>query len=281
MHLAKSQLSKFILLLFLLNLSACGFFDNTNKKEEKFYALKEPITRHERDNFFSVEEPIYQPKESYPWDTAFVGSYPRITIDFFRCKGNPLNPLVSIAQEGKESLKLVDCGGRTKHGLSLREGQEFVYPVLLDILNYIQGKTGKRVVITSGHRCPTHNLYADHRIANQSSKHMIGAEVDFYVQGMEEKPQEIVDLIFEYYKETESKSIYVNFKRYQKGETNVSIPPWYNKEVFVKLFQKDEGRDIDNRHSYPYISIQVRYDRAQDKRVAYTWKDAHQGYLKY
>ena len=32
---------------------------------------------------------------------------------------------------------------------------------------------------------------------------------------------------------------------------NVLIPPWYNKEILIKLFKKNEGRDLDNRHPYP------------------------------
>ena len=29
--------------------------------------------------------------------------------------------------------------------------------------------------------------------------------------------------------------------------------PWFNKEIFIKLYRKSEGRDGDNRHPYPYL----------------------------
>src|SRR5206468_4318905 len=150
-----------------------------------------------------------------------------------------------------------------RHSLPLSDGKEFVYSILLDLLNYLQAKTGKRVVVTCGHRCPVHNLYADQSKSNQVSKHMIGAEADFYVQGFEERPDLIVELIKGFYKEEaryQGLPAYQEFKRFEKEEAGLSTLPWYNQEVCIKLFKKSEGRDIDNRHPYPYLSIQVRYD---------------------
>ena len=49
--------------------------------------------------------------------------------------------------------------------------------------------------------------------------------------------------------------------------SHLAIEPWQNKEILIKLYQKDEGRDLDNRHPHPYISIQVRYDRDRGEPV--------------
>ncbi len=112
----------------------------------------------------------------YPFDDRLT--YFNITKDFFRCKGNPLNPQ-RIENKDLNTKVYLDCEGSAKHGLSLINSKEGVYPILIDLLNYIQRKTNKKVVITCGFRCPKHNEYADILNNAKSSKHMIGAEVDF------------------------------------------------------------------------------------------------------
>ena len=75
-------------------------------------------------------------------------------------------------------------------------------------------------MITSGHRCPEHNAYVDPATENQYSKHMIGAEVSFYVQGMENQLEEVLQHVFNYYKETQRyKGLkeYLEFGRYERG----------------------------------------------------------------
>jgi hypothetical protein len=149
---------------------------------------------------------------------------------------------------------------------------------LIDLLNFIQEKTHAKVVITCGHRCPLHNAYADS--SNSTSKHMIGAEVDFYVEGMQEQPEEIVSLLQQYYQTPEYGHEYLDFARAYHNP-NVSTPACYNKEILIQIYQKDEGRDFDNRHNYPYICIQVRYDREHRERVIYSWPKAHKGFRRY
>lgn len=217
----------------------------------------------------------------YPWTSSQYSQLPKVTKEHFRCKGSNVNPVHTAEQNG-ELVRFYDCGGVQKHSLPLRDGKEFIYPVLIELLNDIQMKTGKRVVITSGYRCPEHNAYVDSSKDNQVSKHQIGAEVSFYVQGLENQPDKIVKLIQDYYKDKYGdKKEFVEFKRYEKENTNVSTQPWYNKEVFIKLFKKQEGRDFDNRHPYPYISIQVRYDLEKEQRVNYDWNTAFRNYLRY
>jgi hypothetical protein len=144
----------------------------------------------------------------------------------------------------------------------------------LDLLNYVQEQTGKRVIVTSGHRCPAHNTYADLSKDNRTSKHQIGAEVDFYVQGMEDTPLAVVELLMGFYQGKE----FGAFQRYEKSD--VSTKPWMNQEIFIKLQLSHEGRDIDNRHPHPYITLQVRYDREAKERVSYDWKKANLGYAR-
>lgn len=229
----------------------------------------EYICRKSSECFFPIEEVSHRKREQYPWELSYVGEHPRITKEFFRCKGTHCNP-VRIIEQGEETIRLSDCGGCEAHSLPIRNNKPYISPILIDLLNYVQEATGMRVVITCGHRCPVHNRYSDPRPFNRTSKHMIGAEVDFYVQGLEEEPERVVALLEAYYMENRA----LEFERYHKENTDVATPPWYNREIFVKLYLPDEGRDGDNRHPYPYIGIQVRRDYETDEPVVYSWERA-------
>lgn len=263
----------------------CGCSSPTEEIDQHpFYNQQgEYIYRKQSESLFDIPPPVRIPPKVYPWDKGNKGNYPKITKEYFRCKGSSLNPCRIVS--GKEEIqRYYDCGGAEKHSLPLRDGKEFIYPILIELVNYIQSKSGKRVVITCGHRCQEHNAYADPSSENQYSKHMIGAEVSFYVHGMEEKPEIIIKYIQDYYRETpryKGQKEYEEFKRYEKKNTNVSTSPWYNKEIFIKLFGKKEGRNFDNRHPYPYISIQVRHDRDLNEKVIYTWEKAYRNYHRW
>jgi hypothetical protein len=243
----------------------------------------EYVFRLHDESFMHVEPMASLERAPYPWEEDRLCHYPKITKDFFRCRGSSLNS-VHLVQKENEVVRYYDCGGAQKHSLPLRDQKEFIYPILIDLLNYIQIQTGKRVVITCGHCCPDHNLYVDPSSSNHTSKHTLGAEVDFYVQGMEQEAERIVRLIIAYYQEQpkyKGLKEYEEFKRYEKGDTNVVHQPWYNKEIFIKLFNKNEGRDFDNRHSYPYVSLQVRYDWDLNKRVTYSWDNAFRNFHRW
>lgn len=244
------------LLLFCLLLASC---DQKNSLNGSY------LFRGQKESSLFPPPPESQAKAPYPWEEGKVGDFPRITKDFFRCKGNRLNP-------SKGSFR--DCQGDA-HGLPLQEGKEHIFPCLLEILNHIQEKTQKRVVVTAGHRCPQHNTYCDP--SNTNSKHLIGAEVDFYVEGMENEPEEVLKLIKEFYK---GQKEYEIFQKYERAGLNVSTPPWFNKEIFIKLYKEGEGRNVDNQHPYPYLGLQVRYDRKKDKPVVFDPKQA-QNYLRH
>lgn len=262
------SLSKVLLFLFLVSCES----------EAPPAANGEYIYRKHDEFHFTPLAAAPQVRPLYPWETALDGNFPKITKEFFRCKGSSLNP-PRLEQRNGESVRYADCGGAQKHSLPLRDNKEFVYPVLIDLLNHIQAATQKRVVITSGHRCPDHNNYVNPSPSNQYSKHMVGAEVSFYVQGFEDKPETIVKTIQDYYKNKTSDLS--DFKRYEKGDTDVSTQPWMNKEIFIKIYKAKEGRDYDNRHPYPYLSIQVRHDLDLNQRVTYSWDQAFHNFMRY
>lgn len=271
----------FNLLLLIVLCCGCSSSDETdtqglrNQKGEYIY-------RQHNETLTAIPPPEKAPPKTYAWNKNQTDNFPPITKEYFRCKGSCLNPSHTAVVNG-ETVRQHDCSGADKHSLPLRNGKEFIFPVLIELVNYIQEQSGKHVVITCGHRCPEHNTYSDPSPANQYSKHMIGAEVSFYVQGLEEHPEKIVMLIQNYYKTNtlyKGKKEY-EFQRYEKNDTNVSTPPWMNKEIFIKLFEKKEGRNFDNRHPYPYLSIQVRHDRDTDEKVIYTWDKAHRNYRRW
>lgn len=260
---------------FLLLLASCD--------SDPTPANGEYIFRQSRDKQFVIAEAKPLEVAAYPWEEGKVGKLPKITKEFFRCKGSQLNPPRSEMVNG-ENVTFYDCGGSDKHSLPLFDGKENVYPILIDLLNHIQTVTKKKAIITSGHRCPDHNTYLDASIAHQMSKHTIGAEVSFYVLGFEDKPEAIIKIIQDFYLKdpvTKNDKRYTEFKRYDKGDTDVSTPPWMNHEIFIKLYRKKEGRNHDNRHPYPYLAIQVRFDRKKNERVTYSWDKAYNNFLRY
>jgi len=269
--------------LVLSLLGGCsGLEESEKEKIRQMNAIGEYIYRSHDEEHFALKTPKKHIRENYPWEEVYIGEHVRITKEFFRCKGNSKNaPLMKTINNAPSYT--FDCGGMQQHSLPLKDGKEFIYPALIDLLNYIQEKTKKKVVISCGHRCPTHNTYADNTKFNRTSKHMIGAEVDFYVKGMEWSPGDVVLLLAKYYQEHPrfmGRRKFTEFLRYEK-HTNVSTLPWYNKEIFIKLFKKGEGRDLDNKHSFPYICIQLKWDRDLEEPVRYSWAQAFNGYLRY
>jgi hypothetical protein len=269
-----TQMARLFHLALALVFSACSSQDEPPTNHE----VGEYIYRNHDEYLFIPAPPVKVKLEPYPWEKDQVANLPKITKEFFRCKGSRLNP-DRVIEHGEKITHLSDCGGTETHSLPLRNEREFIYPAFIELLNYVQATTGKRVVVTSGHRCPQHNIYVDPSPSNQSSKHMIGAEMSFYVQGMEYQPEKIVKILMDYYAGHREQE-YRNFVRYEKGSTNVSTPPWYNKEIFIKQFLPSEGRNYDNRHPYPYIAIQLRYDRDLKENVVYSWDMAIKNYLR-
>ncbi len=269
-------------ILALIVLCACSGHEKSEyARLRKRNEHSEAIAREHDDKLFVTPPLVQVERAKYPWEQAHVGAYPRITREHFRCRGSNLNPLSIVGEDSDAPRHFLDCGGSQRHSLPIVEGHEFVQPVLLEILNYIQKETGQRVVITCGHRCPQHNAYADPSSFNLYSKHQTGAEADFYVEGMEDQPEKIVALIQKFYRDSpryRGIKAFEHFKRYSKDNSNVAIRPWHNKEVFVKLYQPEEGRDFDNRHKLPYIGVLVLWDRDKEEKVRYSSDQAQHGY---
>jgi hypothetical protein len=244
------------------------------------HADNHPIALYSNREPLNVPAPLRQPLPPYPWR---LSTPLPITKYHFRCKGAWEHPLRPVEQQGKK-IYLTDCASFDSHSLPLRDGSEFIYPILIDLLNYLQQQTGSKVIITSGHRCPEHHTYIDPHNKDPYSKHLTGAAVDFYIEAATKQPEKIVSWIQSYYRQrpdTYQDEAFTRFERYEKSDTDVSTPPWYNKEVFIKLYQAHEGRNDDNNHSYPYISIQVRWDRERRERVVYSWQQAYENYYRY
>lgn len=253
----------FQFLAIALLLSGCsGIERSENEKTRRRNCKGEYVYRKHNEFAHAIVSPKFTPRTPYPWE----GSLPRITKEFFRCKGNQANPPALHASDPTNPILQNDCEG-SRHGLPIFKGEEGVYPILIELLNEVQKKTGKRVVITSGHRCPVHNTYIDPSKENRVSKHQIGAEVDFYVQGMEGSPLDVVQILIDSYKGQRGLE---NFQKFEKS--------WQNKEICIKLRTSSEGRNGDNQHPYPYLSLQVRWDRQSLELVSYEWKRAHLEY---
>ena len=231
--------------LFLIG--ACSQMDQSeNGRIRKYNEKKEAIYRL-HDEIAFVEEPSFKKKRGkYPWEEFCIGNLTKITKEYFRCKGSDVNPM-------KENQS--DCSGN--HPLPMQGDKEFVSPVLIQLLNYIQKQGQRSVIITTGHRCPVHNRYADSAKFAQHSKHQTGAEVDFYVEQFEDKPLEVVQWIMDFY-QTNPDSEYNRFHVAKKNPEKLKHPGWYNKEIHIRVHEKTEGRDFDNRHPYPYITIEAR-----------------------
>lgn len=257
-------------LSFLFLISCSGLEKSEKEKVKKANMTFHRILRKEDE--ITIQELDLSPKlrEKYPWEKDLIGKLRPITKEYFRCKGNISNPPVQIAFEDDASKVVRDCGGVERHSLPIKDQKEFVYPVLLEILNDIQKKLGSKVIVTCGHRCPEHNRYADPSKAAKTSKHQIGAEVDFYVDGFEYKPALVLNAIKQFYED------HIRYKQVKDfASFTASKTKFENKEIIAYINQKDERRDLDNRHPYPYITLEVKYDIDQKKKVEYSWKEAN------
>ncbi|NGX32957.1 MAG: hypothetical protein K1060chlam4_01014, partial [Candidatus Anoxychlamydiales bacterium] len=115
-----------------------------DSKKTSLLVKIEEISRLDSDIYYKHQDPTKNLMDLYPFEEETAGFF-KITKEFLRCKGNPLNP-ERVDTSNLDNVKVyLDCVGPAKHSLPLMNEKEGVYPVLLDILNYIQRKTKKRV----------------------------------------------------------------------------------------------------------------------------------------
>lgn len=265
----------FLLLILGFVVIGCSGLEHTEKQKiRSSNQSKEPILRHEGECYFAYQAPQKKLRAKYPWEEKFIGQFSRITKDSFRCRGSNINPEKKYGEE-----TLTDCGGLLSHSLPVLDGEEFIYPRLIDLLNHLQKVTEKRVVISAGYRCPEHNRYVNPERRNLTSKHQIGAEVDFYIQGLEDAPEEIVKSLMKFYEEDEPQ--YKHFRKSIKERNGIKYPIWFNKEIFITINHFQVTQDLDSQFPHPYITIELRHDRDREQRVEYTWQKAHNGYMRY
>ncbi len=223
-------------------------------------AQKEALYRKHDEYFMQPPQAMPQTRAPYPWEKNWQGAIKTLTPHFFCCKGSRQNPPIQV-----NGVFIYDC---QPHGLPLDDkGDIAISDCLIDLLNGLQSHLGKKVHITTGHRCPTHNLYCDASALNRQSKHLIGAEVDFYIEGLEHDPMQVIQAIFDYYQKNYTDPAYTTFTRLEKENLNVKTKPWLNKAILIKLYLPDEGRDFDNQHPYPYIGIQDRNRQVERQTV--------------
>jgi hypothetical protein len=254
--------------LFIVGCS--GLETSEAKKRRQMNWVIEPIKRKGADEDFFIPEP--QQVETpliYPWEDKYIGKLPRITKEFFRCKGNPLSPPLEIISATHLISYQLDCGGIEEHSLPIREGEEFIYPILITLLNEVQKISHKKVIITSGHRCPTHNLYVDRTQKSRTSKHLMGAEVDFYVEGIERHPLSVVQILEKFYEDDE-----------EFGPLKPVEGKWTNREVTLSCYGSKERRNGDNLHPFPYLTIEVKYDRQTKRPVHFSWNQGYRDFYR-
>ncbi len=258
--------------------SCSGMQKSEMERLKRNNEIEEFIYRKESDHFIPpfALNPIQ--RDSYPWEEEYVGNIPKITKEYFRCRGRIDHPeQMRPLKDGKPGY-YHDCGGLESHSLPMKNNKEFVYPLFINLLNYIQKVTGKRVVITCAHRCPKHNIYADPSDVYQRSKHQVGAEVDFYVEGFEYQPEKVLEMIKQFYREYPA---YKNHPEWQKFVYNAEKEQLSNKEVFVRISWEDQNRDFDNSHPYPYLTLELKYDIEANRSIQYQWQEALNGYARW
>lgn len=260
-----------IALLFILLCNCSGLERSEKDKIKKANLTYHAIIRKSSETILEEQDLNFIPREKYPWEKELALKFSSITKEYFRCKGSNLNPQIQVALDHVATKVLRDCGGIDKHSLPVRDQKEFIYPLLIELLNEVQKKLSAKVIITCGHRCPEHNLYCDQSSQGRVSKHQIGAEVDFYVEGYENKPMEVVQVIRQFYLDHKKYQGLKEFQIFsQLGKNKIE-----NKEIMVLVNGKNERRDYDNRHPYPYLTIELKYDFDTKKKIEYSWQQAH------
>ena len=256
--------------------------DQAKKRIKAQNTVKERIVCSSKTQLLPQFERRPYVRARYEWELRYEKKYYPITKEHFRCKGSGASPIKRVVQYGQE-VNVTDCRGIHEHSLPLKNEKEWIFPLFIELLNFIQNTIEKKVIVTCGHRCPTHNLYADDSKINQTSKHQVGAEVDFYVEGLEYEPWKVVDAIRLFYKEHPTYkgiSLFEEFSLISTNKYGLSHKGLCNKEIEVRVVEANEGRDGDNAHPYPYITIELRYDRDTKKSVHFNWHAAHYNFLR-
>jgi hypothetical protein len=255
----------------LLGLCACSGLEKSEQdKIKKMHALSEPILRFSQEKLYTLKFPEQKVRERYSWENTTAHHFPKITKEAFRCKGAG-HPQLKMS---RENVALFDCQGPDKHSLPIVEDKEAVYPALLEILNGIQDHLKRKVVVTAGHRCYQHQTYLLGTTSGAITKYLIGAQVDFLVEGVSLLHHSVIDCLQDYYNKT-----FGGDKEYVLEKSAAGV--WQNKEIALRYVAKHEGRNEDNSHEYPYFSLELKYDRSLDKKIQLNPQHAMKCYYRF
>lgn len=257
---------KHLILLAILCCSCDDASSRVKKKRKKNNYVCEKIYRNSDEFFYQEDHLVIAEKTFYPWQSR--SNFTQITMNTLRCRGSDSHKSYKI---GKKTVE--DCNGLHDHGLPYKDKQEFVYPVLIDTLNYLQDSLQKEVVVVSGHRCPKHHRYVT-RGQSRLTRYMIGAKVDFYIKGYENDLGKVIETIATRYANDEKR-----YKEFVKSAQKDGTYSFRNKELRISYGVNAEAKKFDNVH-FAVISLEVLYDREKDQRVYLEWDQAYKGYIR-
>lgn len=179
----KKQIKNLCKLLSLFLLVSCGSFEKSEKKklmqkEKRVCAVVLQGGEKQLDLGPSQSFEV----AGYPWERYGFLLLP-ISKEHFRCKGSSLSPPKTFLSYSGQLQTVQDCGG--DHSLPLKNDQEYIDPMLIDLLNALQDKLGAKVIVLIGHVCPVHAIYDNPMAPHKDFKYQLGAKVAFYVEGNE------------------------------------------------------------------------------------------------
>ena len=234
-----------------------------------------PIMRSNQDVEFPLLPPWENEERLYPWDQEQGTVFSTITKENFRCKGGTHHRLRKLVGANQQVHYIEDCQGGGEHPLPLQEGKEFIYPVLIDLLNHLQKALQARVVITSGHRCPQHQLYISPKCHQAHSKHLIGYAVDFIFDRKSLDVKKTLHAMQKFYAKNNHGLEDIQFYTLHSDFSVQSHPISFgNQEIRVTFFPADTLIDGDNTHAEPFARIEVLYDRFRKQKVFCSWEKA-------
>lgn len=243
----KNTILYYLLLFALFNVLTVSCSDKKSATISKTYNIQKDFT----PTSFILPYELPQKSPTYPWNTC----HPRflsLTKYSFQCSGT--NPEADIPLHQK-------CLGTLHHGLPLVNGKEYIYPRLIDLLNFLQKENKEKIIVIRGHICP--KIFSLLDTQEQHEKYLIGAMVKVSSQINWEK--NLSPLVKKFYdKKKEEDPLY-----------EIENSP------YAITFINQEFKFIIHPSSLTNImEIEVLYDKEKDSPIKFTEKDI-QNYLRY
>ncbi len=237
----------FVLLLLLFNFlnSSCS------RKNPSITSKTYNIHKNFVPNDFVIPQELPQKKPSYQWEKQH-SPLPSFTKYSFRCTG-------TNQEENIPSYK--KCLGTLQHGLPLYNGKEYIYPRLIDLLNFLQKENNEKISIIRGHLCP--KVFALLDIKEQNNKYLIGAIVK--ISSKINWEQNLPFLIKKFYEKKKEENPLQEIN-------NSNYPIIFTNNEFKFIIYKPLTTNI--------MEIEVLYDKEKDLTINFTIEDA-QNYLHY